>query len=272
MDQLLLRLLVFAGVGVVSGFAAGLFSIGGGVIRVPVFVHLLPLFGVPYPIVMHVSVATSLALVVPSSVVSMRKHRAEGTLDFAYLPTWLIGLVVGVAIGAALLPLLSTFALKVIFILFLLATATYLGFSGDSSATEREPPQGAAKVGVAAAIGCLAQLTGTGGGLATTGTLKAFGVSLERILAISSATTFVVGIVSTVGAIITGWHAPGRPPYSLGYVDLVVWAAMVPTVLIAAPLGVRWGHRLRRKVLTRLLTALLLGTAIEMAIKLVHEP
>ena len=79
MDQLILRLLVFAGVGLVSGFAAGLFSIGGGVIRVPVFVHLLPLFGVPDSIVMHVSVATSLALVVPSSVVSMRKHKAEGT-------------------------------------------------------------------------------------------------------------------------------------------------------------------------------------------------
>ena len=170
-----------------------------------------------------------------------------------------------------LLPSLSTLALKLIFIVFLFAVAIYLGLSGEPSGPAREPPQGSAKLAVAAGIGCLAQLTGTGGGILTTATLKAFGLSLERILAISSVTTFVIGTLSTVGAVITGWHAPGRPPYSLGYIDLVIWAAMMPTVMIAVPLGVRWGHRLRKKTLTRLLTALLLGTAVEMTIKLVHQ-
>ena len=84
-------------------------------------------------------------------------------------------------------------------------------------------------------------------------------------------TTLLIGTVSTAGAIISGWHAPGRPPHSLGYVDLVVWAAMVPTVMIAAPLGVRWGHRLSKTWLTRLLTTMLFATAIEMAIKVFHE-
>jgi uncharacterized membrane protein YfcA len=167
MDEVLLRLAVFAAVGIASGFVAGLFSIGGGIIRIPVFIHLLPLFGIPHPILMHVSLTTSLALVVPSSIASIRKHAAAGNLDVAYLPTWALGLCVGVLIGAVLLPFTSTVVLKIIFIVFLLGTAIYMAFFDDPAAVAHgpvQPLQGTAKLGVAAAIGCLSQLTGTGAG------------------------------------------------------------------------------------------------------------
>ena len=271
MDDLLLRLLVFAVVGIVSGYAAGLFSIGGGVIRIPIFVHLFPAFGLPHAMVMHVSVATSLALVLPSAMVSVYEHKAAGTLDLKYFWTWAIGLVIGVVAGAVMLPWLSTEILKLIFVIFLLVTATYLAFFDSSSAVKRPLPQGLVKVLAASGIGCLAQLTGTGGGVITTSTLKAFGISLNQVFAVAAMTTLVVGIVATAGGIISGWQVPGRPPYSVGYVDSVVWAAMTPTVLLFAPLGVWTGQKLSGRWLKRLLIALLIVIATEMAVKLFLE-
>ena len=92
MDGVIERIIVFALVGLGSGFASGLFGIGGGIVRIPLFVYLLPLFGVPHPVMMHVAVGTSMALVLPSAVASTRKQLALGNLDLAFFRTWAVGI------------------------------------------------------------------------------------------------------------------------------------------------------------------------------------
>jgi uncharacterized protein len=72
MEELVARIGAFALVGLASGFASGLFGIGGGIVRIPIFVYLLPLFGVAQPVLMHVALGTSMALVLPSAVASTR--------------------------------------------------------------------------------------------------------------------------------------------------------------------------------------------------------
>ena len=67
MDGVVERIGVFALVGLGSGFVSGLFGIGGGIVRIPLFVYLLPLFGVAQSVMMHVAVGTSMALVLPSA-------------------------------------------------------------------------------------------------------------------------------------------------------------------------------------------------------------
>ena len=75
-----------------------------------------------------------------------------------------MGILIGVLIGTALLPYASTELLQVIFAIFMVTVGVYEGFLKDRLVIAPAPPQGAAKVGVASAIGCLAALTGTGGG------------------------------------------------------------------------------------------------------------
>jgi uncharacterized protein len=254
MDGVVERIGVFALVGLGSGFVSVLFGIGGGIVRIPLFVYLLPLFGVAQSVMMHVAVGTSMAL---------------GNLDLAFFRTWAVGILIGVLVGTALLPYASTELLQVIFAIFMVTVGVYEGFLKDRLVFARTPPQGAKKVGVASAIGCLAALTGTGGGTMATPILQAFSMKMQAAIAVSSATGLVSGTVATVGAIAGGWHALGLPSYSLGYVDLAIFAAMMPTIMIAAPVGVRVGHMLSETWLRRVYTVLLFVIAADLIRKLV---
>jgi uncharacterized protein len=128
MDGIVERVGVFALVGLVSGFVSGLFGIGGGIVRIPIFVYLLPLFGVAHPVMMHVAVGTSVALVLPSAIASTRKQLALGNLDLKFFRGWGFGIFVGVLIGTALLPWVSTEVLQAIFAGFMVVVGVYEGF------------------------------------------------------------------------------------------------------------------------------------------------
>ena len=51
--------------GVLSGLAAGMLGVGGGIVIVPILYHVLTLLGVDESVRMQVAVATSLATIVP---------------------------------------------------------------------------------------------------------------------------------------------------------------------------------------------------------------
>jgi uncharacterized protein len=183
MDGVVERIGVFALVGLGSGFVSGLFGIGGGIVRIPLFVYLLPLFGVAQSVMMHVAVGTSMALVLPSAIAATRKQLALGNLDLAFFRTWAVGILIGVLVGTALLPYASTELLQVIFAIFMVTVGVYEGFLKDRLVFAHTPPQGAKKVGVASAIGCLAALTGTGGGTMATPILQAFSMKMQAVIA-----------------------------------------------------------------------------------------
>jgi uncharacterized membrane protein YfcA len=197
MEAMIERIVAFALVGLASGFASGFFGIGGGIVRIPVFVNLLPLFGVAQPVLMHVAVGTSMALVLPSALASTRKQFALGNLDLAFFRTWALGIFVGALIGTELVPLASTEVLQAIFAAFMVTVGVYEGFLRNRVVIAKAAPRGAVKLALSAAIGGLAALTGTGGGTLTTPALQAFSVRLEAAIATASATGLITGAVAT---------------------------------------------------------------------------
>ena len=68
----------------------------------------------------------------------------------------------------------------------------------------------------------------------------------------------------TAGAAIEGWHAAGRPSYSLGFVDLAIFAAMAPKTLAGAAIDVRTANSLSEPWLKRSYTILLFAMALDM--------
>ena len=81
---------MLAGVGLVAGFASGMFGIGGGVVLTPA---LCLLTSMPHATVL----GTTLASMIPPSLVSAYTHRQMGNV----VGTVVMPLVVGSALGAA---------------------------------------------------------------------------------------------------------------------------------------------------------------------------
>ena len=74
----------------------------------------------------------------------------------------------------------------------------------------------------------------------------------------------VIAIPGTIGYMIAGWDVAARPPYSLGYVNLIGFALIVPATVLAAPLGVKWAHGMDRALLRRIFAVFLALTSIRM--------
>jgi uncharacterized protein len=98
-----LALALLAG-GVLTGFLAGLLGIGGGGIVVPVLYEVFRLSGVSDSVRMQACVATSLAIIVPTSIRSVRAHWRHGAVDFVVIrrlgPWAVAGALLGVLIAS----------------------------------------------------------------------------------------------------------------------------------------------------------------------------
>lgn len=242
--QLGAYLVIFFLLGGVSGFSSGLFGIGGGILSIPFFVLLFPAFGIHGGMEMHVVVATSLALAVPSGALALRKHAHLGNFDADYFRTWMIGLILGILIGLAVSRSVGESFLKIAFMVFLLAMAVYFGLIPERCVLAKKPPAGPVKWLLSAFIGMYCVMIGIAGGSLATPALKLCSLPMARAIAIGSGTSMVISTFGTLSGIWNGWGRSGRPPWAFGYVDTLLFLVMIPSVILVTPLGVEIGSRI----------------------------
>ena len=250
--------------GVASGFASGLFGVGGGIVRVPLFLYLFPLFGVHSSVVMHLAAGTSLTLAIPSSISASIAQRRAGNLDISFLKIWIPALVLGVIIGLIVMRFVSGRFLIQVFAFLILAMALQMFFTTkDFKLTEKFPGR-VVMSAISFIIGCLSTMVGLTGGSFTTPALTAFGYPIHRAIAIATAGGLFISLIGTGGSIYNGFNVSGRPEFSFGYVDLTSVLVMAPAVLLAAPYGVKLGARLSQERLRRIFAVFLFIVSMDM--------
>src|SRR5476651_1638350 len=124
--------LLLVAVGVVSGFFAGLFGIGGGAILVPVFYECFRLAGVPLEVRMPLCIGTSLAIIIPTSISSFRAHHLRGAVDMDVLRVWMVPVVSGVILGSVIARYAPERLFKFVFVGVAWSAAARLLFGRDS--------------------------------------------------------------------------------------------------------------------------------------------
>ena len=77
---------IFAGI--FGGVLAGLLGVGGGIVIVPALYFALSLTEMDPAQVMQVSVGTSLATIIFTSLRSVRSHALRDSVDFGVLRSW----------------------------------------------------------------------------------------------------------------------------------------------------------------------------------------
>lgn len=240
---------LLAGAGAVTGVLAGLFGVGGGAITVPLLYEVFGLLAVADDVRMPLSVGTSLAIIIPTSLQSARGHYLRGAMDTAVIRAWVLPVLLGVLGGAAIARVAPAAVFQVVFVLIAGINAVKLLFGRESWRVSDRLPGGWVLRGYGAAIGLASALMGIGGGAITNLLLTLHGRDIRNSVATASAVGVLISIPGTLGYIWAGWGRAGLAPFSLGFVSLLAFALMVPTTLLTTRIGVRLAHTLPRRAL-----------------------
>src|SRR5262245_43157617 len=129
----LLLLAAFIGIGgLVTGVLAGLFGIGGGALIVPVLYEVFGALGVSDEVRFQLCVGTSIAIIVPTNVLSFRTHRNRGAVKMDVVRAWAVPAIAGVAAGSAIAAFAPGAVLKLSFVLIASVVAIKLLFGRDN--------------------------------------------------------------------------------------------------------------------------------------------
>lgn len=247
--DLVLFALALVAAGVVSGLLAGIFGIGGGGIIVPVLYEALGILGFEDSSRMHVAIGTAVAITAPTTVRSFLAHRQRGAVDAEFLKSWLIAVPLGVAIATMLAASVSGEELRLIFAIITLFVGLRLVFNRQSWRIGGDVPKGPGRWAAGIGIGFVSALMGIGGGILTNTYMTLYGRPIHQAIATSSGVGVLILIPGVIGYVIAGWGAPDLPPFSLGYVNLLCFAIVMPLALAVAKLGVGVAHNLSKRKL-----------------------
>ncbi len=254
--------------GIIAGLMAGLFGIGGGAVLVPVFYQFLAIVGVDEAVRMHVAVATSLGIIVPTSLRSFFAHKARGAVDMELLKSWLIPLPLGVVAASLVAAHVSGQGLKGIFAVIAVAVSLRMFFNRDSWRLGSDIPGFPIRPICGALIGFFSTLMGIGGGVMNNTFMTLYGRPIHQAVATSAGTGVLISIPGVIGMVWAGWGEPLLPQFSLGYVNLLGVAVIMPLTTLAAPYGVKLAHRMPKRALELAFGTFLMLVAIRFGISL----
>lgn len=240
------------GAGLLAGFVAGLFGVGGGTVTVPVLFFWFMHMGISADVAMHSAVATSLATIIGTSLSSSRAHEKRGAIDHALLKLWAPFIAFGAVGGALLAAIMSGNSLRGIFGGFLLCVALYMLLAPNGKVLAQQLPSVSSQKILSFVLGVLSSLVGIGGGAVSVPYLSMHNVPMQKAVGTSSAFGVIVAVPGVIGFIIGGWAIEGLPPYSLGYVSLMGLSVLLPATALMAPVGAKLAHSLDKNLLRRI--------------------
>lgn len=253
--------------GAFAGLIAGLFGVGGGTVIVPALFYAFELLGLGGQANLHVAVGSSLAVIIATSFRSLAAHRAHGAVDEEALKSWTPWVALGGLIGAGVAAVISAQGLGLVYAVCVSIVAVQMGLVPRSWTLARDLPTGAPRAGLGTGIGLLSALMGVGGGAMGGMVMTLCGKPIHRAVATASGFGLAIGIPAALGFVVAGWSAAGRPPLSLGYVNVPGVLVMGLITTAVAPWGAKLAHRLDQDMLRRAFAVFLLATAISIAAK-----
>lgn len=255
--------------GVVSGVAAGLLGIGGGAIIVPALSAALLWLGFDADVTQHVAVGTSLAIIIPTGIMSARAHHKRGAVDVDILKLWAPVVAIATFGGGLMARYFSGDVLRIVFgvMAFFIAANILLPFQERLMGHLRNSPL-THRIS-AAVVGFISALMGVGGGSLSVPTIHAFGASMHKAVGTGAAIGVFIALAGTLGFIISGWDIAGRPPVSLGYINVIALVLVGLTASLCAPIGAALAHRMQQRTLKITFAIFLMITGANMIWKAV---
>jgi uncharacterized membrane protein YfcA len=230
---------------------------------VPMLVFVFTAKGFPAEHMMHLSLATSMATIVFTSLSSVRAHHRHQAVDWAVARAMAPGIVAGALAATLAAGFVPTRPLAIFFTGFMFYAATQMFFEVKPKPS-RQLPGAAGLFGVGAVIGGLSSVLAAGGAFLSIPFLARCNLPLKRAIGTAAANGFPIAVAGTAGYVLNGLRVEGLPVGSLGYVHLPALALIVAASMPVAPLGARLAHRLPVKRLRIVFALMLFGLALRM--------
>ena len=216
---------------------------------------------------LHTAIGTSLLTIVATSWRSLRAHRSHGAVDEVVLRRWTPWVAFGGLVGAAIAGITSMEGLAIVYGVCVLVVAIQMGLLPDRFVLRPDMPTGWGRRIVATLIGLLSAMMGIGGGSFGGMTMTLCGRPIHQAVATASGFGLAIGATASLGFVVFGWDAAGRPPFSLGYVNVPAALVMGLLTTLVAPYGARLAHSLDKRVLRKAFAVYLLVTAASVVFK-----
>lgn len=253
--------------GALSGLLAGLFGIGGGLVVIPFLAFALPDVGFPDAMVMHVAVATSLANIVVTSIVSVYSHHKRNGVNWDIFRQVLLSCIIGAMFGALFAILVSSHALETIFGLFVFFVAYSLIHPQSANAASRSLPTGFKLYAGMFSIAGFCSLLGMGGGSLMVPYYSYYNVPMRKAVGTSAACGLFIGLSGLLCLMFSQFHMVSPKPWMTGYLYWPAFACMSVASIALAPVGAKLAHTLPVPMLKRFFAGFLVLVGISMLYK-----
>ena len=256
-------LTVLAIAAAIAGFMAGLLGVGGGIIFVPALYYSFSVLEFDIVTRMHLAVGTSLAIIVPTSIISTKTHMEHKAVDFKMVKTFGLLIVLGVLIGTFLAVNLKTPSLVLFFAFFSFCVGLFFIFFRDKLLESPKEISTLIKNVSGLIIGFISVPLGIGGGSLMVPFLRTFGYDIRTSIGTAAAVGFLIAITGSTTMIIGGNIINNvNTPFSIGYINLLGFIVFVPITMIMARIGAKVVYKINKKLLSKIFGCFLLLVSV----------
>jgi uncharacterized membrane protein YfcA len=247
----------------IAGFMAGLLGVGGGIIMVPALYYAFTVLDFDIATRMHLSVGTSLAIIIPTSVISSRTHMEYDAVDFKLVKSFGIFIVLGVIGGTFLAVNLKTSTFVLFFSVMAFIVGLFFIFFREKVVENPKKIKDSIKNISGIIVGFISVLLGIGGGSLMVPFMRTFGYDIRKSIGTASAIGFLIALSGTITMITGGKIAANiNTPFSIGYINLLGFIVFVPVTMLMARIGAKAVYKLDKKLLSKIFGTFLIAVSI----------
>ena len=247
----------------VAGFMAGLLGVGGGIIMVPALYYAFTVLDFELATRMHLAVGTSLAIIIPTSIISTKTHMEYDAVDFKMVKSFGIFILIGVIAGTFLAVNLKTPTLVLFFSIFAFMVGLFFIFLREKLVENPKTISDIVKNISGIVIGFISVPLGIGGGSLMVPFMRTFGYDIRKSIGTAAAVGFLISLSGTITMIMGGKIIDNiNTPFSVGYINLLGFAVFVPVTMIMARLGAKAVYKIDKKLLSKIFGTFLLIVSI----------
>ena len=263
LNEIINLLSVLALAAAVAGFMAGLLGVGGGIIMVPALYYAFTVLDFDIVTRMHLSVGTSLAIIIPTSIISTKTHMEYDAVDFKMVKSFGLFIVAGVIAGTFLAVNMKTPALVLFFSIFAFMVGLFFIFLREKLVDNPKAISDFVKKISGIIIGFISVPLGIGGGSLMVPFMRTFGYDIRKSIGTAAAVGFLIAVSGTI-TMITGGKIVNNvtTPFSFGYINLLGFLVFVPVTMIMARLGAKAVYKIDKKLLSKIFGTFLIVVSI----------